>query len=85
MTNIIGHGHVIPRDDGYKANCGGPAVCGVCQSEAQSNFCGYAFTSTSVEPVAILCGPDLGDKNPYEEPLMKLAGRPPEVECPPSS
>lgn len=33
MTNIIGHGHVIPRDDGYQAKCGGPAVCGVCQGE----------------------------------------------------
>lgn len=33
MTNIIGHGHVIPRDDGYKAKCGGPAVCGICRSE----------------------------------------------------
>lgn len=34
MTNIIGHGHVIPRDDGYKARCGGPAICGICRSEA---------------------------------------------------
>lgn len=33
MTNTIGHGHVRPRDDGYKARCGGPAICGVCQSE----------------------------------------------------
>lgn len=29
-----GHGHVLPRKDGYKAECGGPGVCGSCTSEA---------------------------------------------------
>lgn len=33
MTNIIGHGHVYPRDDGYLAKCGGPATCNVCRDE----------------------------------------------------
>ena len=28
------HGHVIPRADGLKARCGGPALCNVCQREA---------------------------------------------------
>lgn len=27
------HGHVVPRADGVKARCGGPAVCKVCQAE----------------------------------------------------
>lgn len=36
MTNTIGHGHIIPRDDGYKAKCGGPACCGVCMAEWNS-------------------------------------------------
>lgn len=29
----FGHGHVTPRPDGYKARCGGPAMCHVCQAE----------------------------------------------------
>lgn len=29
----FGHGHVIPRPDGVKARCGGPALCGVCAKE----------------------------------------------------
>lgn len=28
-----GHGHVMPRPDGVKARCGGPALCRICQSE----------------------------------------------------
>ena len=28
-----GHGHVIPRPDGAKARCGGPALCSVCAAE----------------------------------------------------
>lgn len=28
-----GHGHVVPRPDGVKARCGGPAFCRVCQRE----------------------------------------------------
>lgn len=35
MANT-GHGHVVPRDDGVKARCGGPAICAVCQREAAS-------------------------------------------------
>lgn len=27
------HGHVIPRPDGAKARCGGPALCSVCAAE----------------------------------------------------
>ena len=27
------HGHVTPRDDGAKARCGGPAICGDCALE----------------------------------------------------
>lgn len=30
---IDAHGHVIPRPDGYKAKCGGPAMCRYCQQE----------------------------------------------------
>ncbi len=33
MSNT-GHGHVIPRADGAKARCGGPALCAVCRREA---------------------------------------------------
>lgn len=29
-----GHGHVVPRPDGAKARCGGPALCNVCAVEA---------------------------------------------------
>lgn len=31
-----GHGHVVPRPDGVKARCGGPAFCKVCQQEQQA-------------------------------------------------
>lgn len=29
-----GHGHVVPRVDGGKARCGGPAICSACALEA---------------------------------------------------
>lgn len=29
------HGHVRPREDGYKARCGGPALCNTCQAEQE--------------------------------------------------
>lgn len=35
MSNT-GHGHVIPRADGAKARCGGPALCLACQIEKAS-------------------------------------------------
>lgn len=28
------HGHVVPRPDGAKARCGGPAICAQCAREA---------------------------------------------------
>jgi hypothetical protein len=28
------HGHVVPRPDGVKARCGGPALCAQCAREA---------------------------------------------------
>lgn len=28
-----GHGHVVPRPDGFKARCGGPALCMQCRRE----------------------------------------------------
>jgi hypothetical protein len=31
-----GHGWVRPRPDGYKARCGGPAICSECALEAAS-------------------------------------------------
>jgi hypothetical protein len=27
------HGHVTPREDGFKARCGGPAICQQCAYE----------------------------------------------------
>lgn len=33
MTN---HGHVLPRPDGAKARCGGPALCAQCARELDS-------------------------------------------------
>lgn len=29
----LGHGHVIPRADGFKARCGGPSLCAECAGE----------------------------------------------------
>lgn len=31
---MTGHGHVTPNPDGWKARCGGPAICAVCAGEA---------------------------------------------------
>jgi hypothetical protein len=28
-----GHGHVVPRPDGARARCGGPALCSACAKE----------------------------------------------------
>jgi hypothetical protein len=28
-----GHGHVVPRADGVKARCGGPALCSECAAD----------------------------------------------------
>ena len=30
---MSGHGHVVPRPDGAKARCGGPALCSACARE----------------------------------------------------
>lgn len=31
--DLLGHGHVIPRADGKRARCGGPALCAKCRAE----------------------------------------------------
>lgn len=31
-----GHGHVFPNADGFKAKCGGPAVCVACAEDAKA-------------------------------------------------
>ena len=34
MSNYnIGHGHVYPRNDGMRARCGGPLLCGECRAD----------------------------------------------------
>ncbi len=33
VEHRYGHGHVIPRPDGVKVRCGGPAMCPVCAGE----------------------------------------------------
>jgi hypothetical protein len=47
----LGHGHVVPRADGFKAKCGGPALCAACAGElsdqtVRMNFLAqlYAFS-----------------------------------------
>lgn len=32
----FGHGHVVARDDGIKARCGGPGLCKHCETERQA-------------------------------------------------
>lgn len=31
---MVGHGHVTPRPDGFRARCGGPGICETCSREA---------------------------------------------------
>ncbi|HET8687638.1 MAG TPA: hypothetical protein VFM18_13385 [Methanosarcina sp.] len=33
QASNLGHGHVIPRPDGFRARCGGPSFCKVCRAE----------------------------------------------------
>lgn len=35
MNNNSGHGYVVRRDDGFKARCGGPAICSKCAEEVK--------------------------------------------------
>lgn len=32
-AHLLGHGHVLQRADGFKARCGGPSFCIICQRE----------------------------------------------------
>lgn len=49
-----GHGHVVPRPDGVRARCGGPALCRVCQAErAALESAPQASKPTQVESDAI--------------------------------
>ena len=45
-----GHGHVVPRLDGVRTRCGGPAMCRVCQGEQ---------AATSMVPTGYI-GPKVG-------------------------
>ena len=33
-THNVGHGWVVPRQDGARVRCGGPGLCMACQAEA---------------------------------------------------
>lgn len=35
----MSHGHVVPRADGVKARCGGPAICSDCAKEQAEFLC----------------------------------------------
>jgi hypothetical protein len=35
---MSGHGHVTPNEDGSKARCGGPGICGVCSRERAEKY-----------------------------------------------
>lgn len=52
MTNPRnrGHGHVLPRPDGFKARCGGPTQCAVCASEAGDYVPDYGPTPDLYKP-----------------------------------
>jgi hypothetical protein len=47
-----GHGHVIPREDGIVARCGGPTLCVVCAFDFAQRFAPVA----AAEPRCDHCG-----------------------------
>lgn len=44
------HGHIVPRPDGAKARCGGPALCASCRGEAAAE----AAKAPAAVPVPVL-------------------------------
>jgi hypothetical protein len=45
------HGHVVPRPDGAKARCGGPALCAQCAREkAAQEIAGYKIGDRIYHP-----------------------------------
>jgi hypothetical protein len=57
---VIGpHGHVVPRPDGMKARCGGPAICALCAREAaevaaSSEIIGYKIGDRVYHPADVV-------------------------------
>jgi hypothetical protein len=56
---IGSHGHVVPRPDGMKARCGGPAICGQCareaaQEAAANEVIGYRIGDRIYDPADVV-------------------------------
>ena len=47
------HGHVRPRADGYKARCGGPALCETCQAEQELRGLAAEYVDELLPPDAM--------------------------------
>lgn len=63
---MISHGHVYPRTDGTKAKCGGPAICGYCRAESQTqtdNAIKSAVEQHNAWLVRAKAGPEGTDSN----------------------
>ena len=55
-----GHGHVVPRTDGLKARCGGPALCAECARDEAFYRAGIEATANYLQGYAIKAR-DAGD------------------------
>lgn len=71
------HGHVVPRPDGAKARCGGPALCPECAREAAqhaaaSEIIGYRIGDKVYRPedVVIIRRCD----GPHEDDCARVPG-----------
>lgn len=62
-----GHGHVVPRADGVKMRCGGPALCSTCQAEKRTLEAQFATLSPAHiedgEEVEVVAWADPSDLN----------------------
>ncbi|MGJ7508695.1 hypothetical protein [Variovorax sp. GT1P44] len=53
------HGHIIPRPDGTKAQCGGPMLCEQCRKERDASWPVIELQSLPV-PASVIAAKRLG-------------------------
>lgn len=81
---VGGHGWVLPRPDGSKANCGGPMMCRECSLESallrvQDRVVIWEGFNLKPGDRLLLIAPPATDKEAIEWMTERMKGRLPEV------